>query len=304
MSKEQASMNPGPGVTILMVKPLSKRAQLLSPSILTLVMFLGPLHWVSELGFKKGTFWDAFRLWKPHLGMQVGWLLISEGSGLPSLSSPFLHLKSLSRWSCWYPSDNLSQDGQDYHIWNNFSFSSDTAWPHWQNGWYTQPTDLLLWLNLRFLGSLHLKTQPLLPPLPCAWVFYNSVTFYHSWSGSEGMTSLQPLGGKHVPDVYEQVTFDPLIGVAFESRRSLASADLSNFQGARGRSEYLVGCSPSTLLANIHHIQGSGHHRSDPAHLLHVLLLDPSRILWSILTCCNICILNLAMFSPDPCLRK
>ena len=28
----------------------------------------------------------------------------------------------LFRLSCWNPSDNLSQDGQDYHIWNNFNF--------------------------------------------------------------------------------------------------------------------------------------------------------------------------------------
>ena len=53
-SKEQISMNSG--VPIFMVEPLSKRAQLLSPSIQTQVMFSGLLHQLSGLGFKKGTF--------------------------------------------------------------------------------------------------------------------------------------------------------------------------------------------------------------------------------------------------------
>ena len=36
-----------------MVEPLSRRAQLLSSSILTQAMFLGPLQWVSGSGFRK-----------------------------------------------------------------------------------------------------------------------------------------------------------------------------------------------------------------------------------------------------------
>ena len=88
------------------------------------------------------------------------------GSSLPSLSSPLLCLNSLLGQPCWDPSDNLSQDGQDYHIQNNFGFSSDTAQLHLQNGWYTQPTDLIFWLHLRFLSPIPLKTWPLLPSLP------------------------------------------------------------------------------------------------------------------------------------------
>ena len=187
-----------PRVTTLMVKPLSRRCQLLSPSILTWVMFLGLLHQVSGLGIKKGTFWDIFRLWQPCLRMPVEWLLVSEGSSLHDLlpegpgqnqtgqwewwqrgnswgletgplqcsdvwSSPLSHLNSLFRQSCQDPLDNLSQDGQNYHIQNNFGFSSDTAQLHWQNEWYTWLTGLLLQLHLRFLGPLHLWTWPLLP---------------------------------------------------------------------------------------------------------------------------------------------
>ena len=69
-----------PGVISLMVKPLSKRAQLLSPSILIQAMFLDPLHQVCQLVLRKRTFWDISRLWKLHPGMLVEWLLVSEGS--------------------------------------------------------------------------------------------------------------------------------------------------------------------------------------------------------------------------------
>ena len=78
-----------------MVKPLSKRAQLLSPSILMQAMFSGPLYQVSRLGFMKETFLDIFRPWEPHLGMPVEKLLVSKGIGFPSLLSPLSHVNSL-----------------------------------------------------------------------------------------------------------------------------------------------------------------------------------------------------------------
>ena len=119
-----------------MVEPLSKRAQLSLLSIQTLVMLSSLLPPLSRLGFKKGTFWDIFRLWGPHLGIPVEWLLVSKGSGLPSSSSLLSCLNLLFWWPCWNPLDNLSQDGQDCHTQNNSSFSSGTAWLHWQNGQY------------------------------------------------------------------------------------------------------------------------------------------------------------------------
>ena len=57
--------------------------------------------------------------------------------------------------------------------------------------------------------------------------------------------------GNKFPDFCEKGTFDPPVGVVFGSRGSLASAHLSNFWAARSRSEYLVGCLPSTLWVNI-----------------------------------------------------
>ena len=93
ISKEQTSTNST--VTTLMVEPLSKRAQLFSQSIQTQVMFSGLLHQLSGLGFKKGALWDVFRHWEPHLGIPVEQLLVSEVSGLPSLSSPLSHLNLL-----------------------------------------------------------------------------------------------------------------------------------------------------------------------------------------------------------------
>ena len=89
MPKGWASTNSG--VTAFMVEPLSKRAQLLSPSILAQAMFSGPLHWVHGSGFKKGTFWDVFRPWEPCLGMLIEQLLVSKGPSLPSLFSPLSH---------------------------------------------------------------------------------------------------------------------------------------------------------------------------------------------------------------------
>ena len=120
--------------------------------------------------------WDIFRFWEPCLGMPVEQLLVSEGSSLPSSSSPLSHLNSLFWQSCWDPLNKLLQDGQDCHIWNNFDFSSSTAQLHWQNEWYSWPSDLLHQSHLRFLGPLHLKTQPLLPLLA---LHLSSLQFQH-----------------------------------------------------------------------------------------------------------------------------
>ena len=160
-SKEWALMNSG--VTAFMLEPLYNRAQLLSSLILTQAMFSSPLQWVSGSGFKKGPFWDILMHKEPHLGMLAEWLLTSEGSSIPSFSSPLLHLNTLSGWSYQGHLDNLSWDDQDCHIWNNFNFSFDTTASIWQNKQYTQQTDLLLLFHLRFLHPLQLKTQPLLP---------------------------------------------------------------------------------------------------------------------------------------------
>ena len=137
------------------------RAQLSSPSIWTLAILSGLLHWLSGLGFKNGTFWDVVRLWEPTLGVLVGWQLVSEGSGLPSLSSPTLHLNSLFWWPYQDPLDNPSTDGQDCHTQSNSSFSFGIAQLHWQTGWcsWSAPP-----ISLGFLG-LPLTIQPLLPPL-------------------------------------------------------------------------------------------------------------------------------------------
>ena len=96
MSKEWASMNSR--VTALMVAPLSKRAQLLSSSILTWAMFSGPLKWVSGSGIKKGAFQDVPRLKEPCLGMLAEQLLVSEGPGLPSFVIPSFAFK-LTFWA-------------------------------------------------------------------------------------------------------------------------------------------------------------------------------------------------------------
>ena len=199
MSKEQTSMNSG--VTALMVKPLSKRPQLLSPSILTQAMSSGPLHWVSGSGFKKGTFMNVFRLWEPCLGMPVEQLLVSEGSDLPSLSSPLLHLNSLFWWSCWDPLNNLSQDGQDCHIWSNFVFFLV------QVDWDGKTDDIPNWLIcstkstgdfwVLFIGRLGTFCLLCL----CTQVFCNSITFNSDRWGSKGMAALQLPGGKQVPFV-------------------------------------------------------------------------------------------------------
>ena len=214
-----------------MVEPLSKRAQLFSPSIQTWAMFSGLLHWLSGRGFKKGPFWDIFRLWELCPGSPVEWLLVSEESSLPSLSSPLLCLNLLFWQSCWDPLDNLSQDGQDYHIWNNFSFSSGTAWLHWQNGCYNWLADLLHQSHSRFL-----KTQPLFPLLA---LHLNPSVPMLSTMADQAVKVWLPfsfLDGNKFPDLCGWVTMDPLVVMVFGSRGSLASAHLSNICAARSKS--------------------------------------------------------------------
>ena len=73
------------------------------------------------------------------------------------------------------------------------------------------------------------------------------------------------LDTKKVPDVWGWVTFNPLIEVAFGSRRSLTSAHFSDFQAAKSRAECLAGCSPPLYGLTFISIQGSGPHRSSPS---------------------------------------
>ena len=151
-----------------MVEPLSNRSQLISPSIQTLAILSGLLHWLSRSGLKKGTFWDIFRLWEPHLGMLVEWLMVSEGSRFPSSSPPLLCLNLLFWQPCWDPLENLSPDAQDSHIQNYSSFSFGIAWLHWQIGWYIGWYSWGAALLHQFhwgLPVLPLKIQPLLPLL-------------------------------------------------------------------------------------------------------------------------------------------
>ena len=58
-------------------------------SILTQAMFSGPLHQVSKSGYKKRTFWDVFRPWESHPGMQAEWQMVTEGPDPPSFHPLF-----------------------------------------------------------------------------------------------------------------------------------------------------------------------------------------------------------------------
>ena len=99
----------------------------------------------------------------------------------------------------------LRSFGQSFTRWsglqlpNDFYFSTDTAWQHWQTynipNWPIHSPNstwgfwvLSIWrLGLFCLLCLHV------------WAFYNSITFHCSWSGGKDMTALQLLGGKQVP---------------------------------------------------------------------------------------------------------
>ena len=76
-----------------MVEPLSKRAQLLSQSVLTQAIFSGLLQWVSWSGFKKGVFLDAFRLEEPHPGILAVQQMVSEGP-VSLLHCPLFHIQT------------------------------------------------------------------------------------------------------------------------------------------------------------------------------------------------------------------
>ena len=200
-AKEWASLNSW--VTTLIVEPLSKRAQLSSPSIQTLatcalVCCTDCVGW----GSRRELFGMSLGSGSLVQGCQLSWLLVSDGSGLPSSCHPlFCRFKLIFSGSlAEAPLGNLSQDGQDCHIWNNFSFSSGTAQLYWQNGWYSWLADLLHQSHSRFLGFLPLKTQPLLPFLALhIQVPFSSNVFHYGRSSLEGTIALQLPIGKQVP---------------------------------------------------------------------------------------------------------
>ena len=261
--KKQTSTNSR--VTELLVEPLSKKAQLSSPSIWTKAILSGPFPQLSELGFKKETFWDVLRLWDPHLGILVGWLLVSEGSGLPSSLPPLSCLNYFFWWPCWDPLYSLSQDGQEWQTQNNSSFSSGTAQLYWQNRWYSWLADLPHQFHSGSLSLLILKNQPLLllPNLHMSPSSDQAVKVWFSFSFLEG---------NKFPDACGWVTFDPPVVVVFRSRGSLASSQFSNIWAARF-AIYFV--SQHALIFGVQALI-----EMISFHLLHVILLYPSQILW------------------------
>ena len=123
--------------------PLSRRAIQLSPLIFTLAIFLTPYQCWKGSGFKKEVWVHCPTPWGLPPGMSWAWLLLSEGSGLPSLvpSPPnglkvtlllMLLLMGSCRWStsnCYntsnasLPSECLSQPSQ--------GAPWIPPWPHW-----------------------------------------------------------------------------------------------------------------------------------------------------------------------------
>ena len=169
------------------------------------------------------------------------WFL--RGSGLPSLLPPLsclnLLLGGLAEilWTIFHKMARTS------HIQSNFGCFSGTAQLHWQNRWYSQ---------LKVAGSS--SSKDLASSASSAFMPNSSATPLLS-TVADWAVKVWPhfkfQEGNKFPDVLEWVMFDPLVGVVFMSRGSLAYAHLSNFWAARSRSEYPVGCSPSTLWANI-----------------------------------------------------
>ena len=131
MSKEHALGDSR--VTALIVEPLSKRAQLLSSSILTQAMFSGPHQQASGSGFKKGVFHDVLMLKASHLGMPTEQQLASEVLSLPSLPSPLSCLNTLSGQICYEVIRAPTPEAVLVLFW----YSSTTS----ANEWYTQQSD-------------------------------------------------------------------------------------------------------------------------------------------------------------------
>ena len=88
------------GVTALIIEPLSKRSQQLSSSILTQVMFSGPIQCVIGSGFRKGVFCGVLMFKTSHPEMPTEWQPASEGLGLPSSLSPLLCFNTLLGQVC------------------------------------------------------------------------------------------------------------------------------------------------------------------------------------------------------------
>ena len=75
-------------------------------------MFSSLLLWMSGSEFRKGVCWEGhFRLEEPHLWTLAVQQMVYEGPGLPSSSTPLLHLNMLSGKPSPYPWDNLLRDG-------------------------------------------------------------------------------------------------------------------------------------------------------------------------------------------------
>ena len=121
-----------------------------------------PIKWIR---LQEGNFLRCLQTLGASSGI-ASWATIGFWGGQPAFFVvPSFTFTLAFRFSCWDPLESLSQGGQDYHIRNNFNFSSGTAQLCWQNGWYILPTDLLLQLHLRFLCPIQPKTQPSLPIL-------------------------------------------------------------------------------------------------------------------------------------------
>ena len=140
-----------------------------SPAALTINLdpgyVLRSILLIKWIGVQDGKFFRCLQAWETSSG-DASWATTGFWGAQPPLFAVPSFTFKLTLWqSCWDPSDNLSWNGQDYHIQNNFNFSFNTAWPCWQNRWYILPTDLLLQLHLRFLHPLQLKTQSPLPLL-------------------------------------------------------------------------------------------------------------------------------------------
>ena len=83
ISREWFSMSPG--IMVLILAPLSKRAMHLSPLISTLATFSVPYHWLKGLGFKKAVCVWHFTPGVSHPWTPSAWSPFLEGLRLPSL---------------------------------------------------------------------------------------------------------------------------------------------------------------------------------------------------------------------------
>ena len=105
----QGTSSDEPRVMVLMLEPLSKNAQLLSPLILTQATFSGPLQWVS----RSGAIWNVFMLGETHPVVPAEQLLTPEGP-TSLLCHPSFRSKLTFGQFCPGALDNLSPYDLDY----------------------------------------------------------------------------------------------------------------------------------------------------------------------------------------------